>query len=98
MPLAAQVEISRQRDGDDVGRQRYAAAARRSTGNLNQLSFQIDVGNIQRHQLADANTGGEEQLQDQIVANGAEVPIASSRGVIARNCQLGDLILRRCQK
>ena len=45
--------------------------------------------------LADANSRGEEQLQDDIVADGAEVAIAPSGRLIACRSKNLDLFLRR---
>ena len=51
-----------------------------------------DVRNVQRHQLADADAGGEEQLEDDVVADGAEVAVAPAGGVIARSGERADLV------
>jgi hypothetical protein len=59
------------------------------------IVFDAYVGDVQRHQLADADAGREEQLQDDVVADGAEIAIAAAGGVIARSGERADLILRR---
>src|SRR5207237_8713568 len=78
--IAAQLEIGHE-TFDHFLRQRNDAAARAASGDLDLELFEFDVGEIQCDELADANAGREEQLEDDVVEHGAEVSIGSAGGV-----------------
>src|SRR5712692_6790987 len=81
--FAAQFDVIAQRDHDNIRIQSHAASASGAAGDVNLTIVEIDIGDVERYQLADANAGREEKLQNQIVADGAEVSVASARRMIA---------------
>src|SRR5207248_9504881 len=71
MPLASKIDVCRQRGDDEVGGQRDDPAARCSSGDTDLARDEVDVSDVDGHELTDPNARGEEQFENEIVADGA---------------------------
>ena len=81
-----------ERREDVLGRERHGAAAGRASGDLDGALVDVDVGDVHRDELADADARREEELKDEVVADGAEVAVAAAGGVVAGDGELFDLL------
>ena len=52
-------------------------------------------GRAARNQLADTNPGREEELENDVVADGTEIAVAAAGGLIPHRRQFLDLLFRR---
>ena len=90
----AQLEILLERLPHDRRSDRNVTRPLAATHDSQRDRLEIDIRDVERDELSDPDPGGEEQFQDQVVPDGAEITIARSATRISILPRLLDLGLR----